>query len=269
MRRLALLFFVATTACPRPPSVDDGGTAPRCTVTDAAVTCAPRIDSVKGRDVYWQQPLGAAPAAGWPAVILYQGSFFGPSSTWNTVPRELAFGGYQQARLQALLLERGFTVLAPEAIAGVAWQTNVAVPWDLTDDKPVIDELLAALGRGDFGPVDTTRLYATGISSGGYMTSRMALSYPGSFRALAIQSASWATCASAACVLPETLPVDHPPTRLLHGRADATVPLFTAESYAQALKDQGHEAELVIDDTAGHEWLVDSPEQILGWFEAH
>ncbi|MFZ5438482.1 MAG: hypothetical protein ACOZQL_00670 [Myxococcota bacterium] len=267
--RALLSFLMLFAACARPQSLDDGGAAPRCTVTDEAVTCAPRIDTVDGRDVYWQQPVGAPPERGWPVVLVFQGSFFGPSSTWNTVPRDLAFGGYHQAKLQAALLEQGFTVIAPSALAGIAWQTNTGTPWELTFDRGFIEQLLAAMDRGDFGPIDPTRRYATGISSGGYMTSRMALSYAGKFRALAIQSASWATCAGLACALPATLPGDHPPTRLLHGRGDLTVPLSTAEAYAGALVAEGHVAELVVDDTVGHQWLPAAPELIVDWFQTH
>ena len=45
------------------------------------------------------------------------------------------------------------------------------------------------------GPLDPSRLLAIGVSSGGYMTSRMAVSYPGKFRALAI--AAGASCRAA------------------------------------------------------------------------
>ncbi len=248
-------------------AVDDGGTSPRCSVTESEVTCAPRLTSVFGRDVYWQSPPSPAPTH--PAVIVFQGSFFGPTATWGTAKKELAFGGYQQARMQALLLEHGFTVIAPSALGGVAWQTNTGLPWDATNDKPFLEALLAAMSRGDFGVIDDAHRYATGISSGGYMTSRMALSFPGTFRALAIASGSWATCAGVACALPSSLPALHPPTRFLHGRADTTVPLFTAEPYQKALVDQGFEADLIVDDAAGHEWLSVSPERIVEWFETH
>jgi poly(3-hydroxybutyrate) depolymerase len=232
------------------------------------VTCPPIITSLLGRDVYWQTPSSPAPAAGYPAVIVYQGSFFPPSATWGEVPTSTLFGGFQQARMQALLLEKGFTVIAPSA-QGVAWQTNTGVAWDSSSDKTFIDGLLDGMRTGTFGPIDATHLYATGISSGGYMTSRMAVSYPGVFRGLAIQSGSYATCAGVACVLPSVLPAQHPPTRFLHGRADLTVPLYTAEVYEQALVAQGFEADMVIDDAAGHEWLTVSPERILEWFQAH
>ncbi|HEY1089261.1 MAG TPA: prolyl oligopeptidase family serine peptidase [Archangium sp.] len=242
---------------------------PRCTVTDTAITCTPRIDRVESRDVYWQTPALRPPAAGFPAVIVFQGSLYAPSSTWNTVQVTAAYGGYQQARMQALLLERGFTVIAPSALNGFAWQTNTTFDWDASSDKAFIDAVLAKMRAGDFGPIDTTRLYATGISSGGYMTSRMALSWPGVFRALAIHSASWATCGGTFCAVPTTMPAGHPPTRFLHGRLDLTVPLYTAEPYEQRLRAQGFQADLIVNDSAGHEWLAVSPERITEWFESH
>jgi len=264
-----VLVFAASCQCGHDPNLNADAV---CSATDAEVLCPPRITTVDvngaQREVYWQAPHGEAPDAGRPVVVVYQGSFFGPSATWGTVKPDLAFGGFHQARLQVMLLEHGFTVVAPSAVAGVAWQTNATVPWGLTTDKVLVDGLLAGLDAGQFGAVDLSRLYATGISSGGYMTSRMALSYPGAFRALAIQSASWATCAGPVCVLPDALPADHPPTLFLHGANDATVPLFTAQPYVTKLMDQGTPVELDVED-AGHEWFADSPDRITGWFEAH
>lgn len=242
---------------------------PRCSFYDAKVNCPPVITPLLGRDVYWQSPSSAAPAAGFPAVIIYQGSFFAPAGAWNEVSSTALFGGFQQARLHALLLEKGFTVITPSALGGLAWQTNSGLPWDSTSDKTFIDGLLEGMRTGTFGPLDMSRLYATGISSGGYMTSRMAVSYPGVFRALIIHSGSYATCAGIACILPTTLPAQHPPTRFLHGRGDLTVPLYTAEAYEQALGDQGFESDLIIDDGAGHEWLTVAPERILEWVQGH
>jgi poly(3-hydroxyoctanoate) depolymerase len=250
------------------PVVLDAG-VPRCSFYDDKVNCPPVITQITARDVYWQTPSSPAPAAGFPAIVVYQGSFFAPSSTWNEVSAGLLFGGFQQARMQALLLENGFTVIAPTAPGGIAWQTNSGLPWDATGDKTFIDALLDGMRAGTFGPIDMSRLYATGISSGGYMTSRMAVSYPGVFRALIIHSGSYATCAGFACILPTTLPADHPPTRFLHGRGDLTVPLYTAENYQQKLSAGGFDTDLIIDDSAGHEWLSTSPERILEWVQSH
>jgi predicted esterase len=127
--------------------------------------------------------------------------------------------------------------------------------------------LLGAMAGGDLGPLDMDRLYAGGISSGGYMTSRMAVSYPGTFRALAIQSASYATCAGSLCVIP-ALPADHPPTMFLHGEADPVVPIATMLPYAAALEDQATPVERVIDATAGHEWLEAAPVEVPAFFAA-
>src|SRR5262249_52034297 len=122
---------------------------------------------------------------------------------------------------------------------------------------------------GTFGPIDMSRLYATGISSGGYMTSRMAVSYAGMFKALAVQSGSYATCAGLLCAIPDRLPSDHPPTLFLHGRVDLIVPLLTMQMYADRLTAEGHPVKVVIDDSAGHRTLARAPNEILAWFEAH
>jgi poly(3-hydroxyoctanoate) depolymerase len=245
----------------------------RCTVTESSVFCSHEVTPLDAgsvsRDVYWQTPSTPAPAGGYPVVLLYQGSLGGPSLTWGTLTPGVAFGGFHQGRLQAMLLDHGFTVIAPEAAAGVAWQTNSGVPYDLSTDKEVIDTLLAAIASGKFGPANMSRLYATGISSGGYMTSRMAVSHAGKFRALAIQSASYATCLGLVCSVPSQLPVDHPPTLFLHGALDTTVPLFTAERYHEELLAEGFETKKIVDPNAGHEWLTVSPAEITDWFTKH
>ena len=252
---------------------DDAAVPSRCKVTDKSVSCTHVVTRLvagpAARDVYWQTPATPPPAGGYPVVVLYQGSFFGPSITWGELTPSTAFGGFHQGRLQAMLLDSGFTVIAPEAAAGVAWQTNAVVPYELSTDKAVIDELLAAIEKGEFGPANLTRLYATGISSGGYMSSRMAVSHPGKFRALAIQSASYATCLGAVCNVPSSLPADHPPTLFLHGALDTTVPLFTAERYYDTLVASGFVTNKIVDDAAGHEWLAVSPVRITEWFVNH
>ena len=100
------------------------------------------------------------------------------------------------------------------------------------------------------------------------MTSRMAISYPGKFRALAVHSGSFAKCAGPLCQVPE-LPADHPPTLLVHGDQDSIVPLDTMRAYERQLKDQGLEVDTEVVAGAGHEWLEVSVTRIPAWFEAH
>lgn len=251
---------------------DAGAEASRCDVSEASVRCDVRTtmlsDGTAERAVYWQAPVGSAPPTGFPVALIFQGSLFGPSLTWGEITPAAPFGGFHQGLLQAELLDSGFVVIAPEAAGGVAWSTNVA-DYEASADKVLVLALLEAIAGGQFGPADMGRLYATGISSGGYMTSRMAVSHAGVFAALAIQSGSYATCLGPICNLPAELPADHPPTLFLHGEQDAIVPIGTVRAYYDALRVQGVETELVADPVAGHAWLAVAPARITEWFEMH
>lgn len=258
-------------------SVDSAepATGSRCTVTPERVWCTHETAVVQvgleERQVHWQVPVGEAPELGWPVAVVYQGSFFTAELSWDAAATE-PIGMYHQARLTQVLLDRGFAVITPETHLDGAtyWDTNVlpwAYAWESSADHELVVAILAAVARGDLGPLDTGRLYATGISSGGYMTSRMAVSYPGTFRALAIQSASYATCIGAVCVVPE-LTADHPPTLFLHGELDLVVPITTVGPYLDALGAAGVPVDSEVDPSAGHEWLEVSPERIADFFGA-
>jgi poly(3-hydroxybutyrate) depolymerase len=259
-----------------PGDVGDGGAcAPqftpssesRCTVSDASVDCTPVISTVGGRQVYWQAPLGTPPAAGWPAVVVYQPSYFGPDTTWSG-NSNAPFGAFNYMRMQALLLDNGFTVIAPATSNGCSWDTNFP-GYDMSSDATFVPALLAEIAGGaTFGPIDAKRLYATGMSSGGFMTSRMAVSYAGYFAALAIQSAGYATCSASPCDIPG-LPADHPPTLFLHGAMDPVVPVSFAQDYHARLLAQHTETQITIDPNAGHQVLAVAPQMVTCWFLAH
>lgn len=100
------------------------------------------------------------------------------------------------------------------------------------------------------------------------MTSRMAVSYPGKFRALAVHSGSYATCSSL-CVVPVPLPSNHPPTLFLHGGSDLIVPIQTMELYRDELQREGRVVDSVVNESAGHAWLAEGPGAIVGFFNAH
>jgi pimeloyl-ACP methyl ester carboxylesterase len=277
---LAMLGLVSGCG-PNPAPGGGGGTggaapAARCEVTPSNVVCRskPIVSITTGADtrrIYWNDPMTPAPNTGWPTVILYQGSIFGPSLTWDvTLPRGTTpFGGDHQVELVARLIDAGFLVVQPEAPGGIAWNTNGALPYETSQDAVFIPKLLSELASGRFGRADMTRLYAVGISSGGYMTSRMAVSYPGRFRALAIQSGSYATCLGPLCSVPGDLPDDHPPTLFLHGAADLTVGIATARDYFTKLKDSGIVTRFVEDPAAGHAWIAAAPSEVLAWFSTH
>jgi poly(3-hydroxyoctanoate) depolymerase len=227
----------------------------------------------RAREVQWQVPSGPVPAGGFPVAIVFHGSLFGTSAMWeanNTQP----YGAYYQAELVQTLLDRGFAVLTPEARASGStyWDTNVppySLAWTTAPDHKLMLALFQELETGSFGAINSNRMFAAGISSGGYMTSRMAEAYPGKFRALAIQSGSWATCSGAVCTIPRSLPMAHPPTLFLHGGLDLTVPISTARRYHQQLQERGIPTSFVTDEAKGHEWIPAAPAAVVAHFAAN
>lgn len=266
----ALVLISVLSGCHRGIRVPDGQ---RCAVEGDERACTHDTTRVRwgrlsSRKVHYQTPLGSPPQEGWPVAILFQGSLH-PAKTFWSAKRGDAFGGWHQVGVVEELLDAGFAVVTPSAANGAWWQTNVlpyAAAWTASPDHQLMLALFDAIDAGELGPLDDDHLVAAGISSGGYMTSRMAASYPGRFEALAIQSASWATCSGAVCVLPDALPEDHPPTLFLHGADDVVVPPRTMEPYADALAADGVPVEVLLDDDAGHAWLAEAPEAVVEWF---
>lgn len=250
--------------------------ASRCTSTATSISCSSQtawIDSggAGQRKVVFQVPAGSAPSTGWPVALLFHGSLVRVSGF--TYASDAPFGGYHQGELIRALLDNGYAVIAPNALtAAEAWQTNdlqYAEDYAASNDQLFFNNLFKAMNAGRFGKLDPARWYATGISSGGYNTSRMALSFPDRFKALAIQSASRATCVGARCQVPQMLPADHPPTLFLHGMADRVVPWSSMQPYHDGLLYQGVETALHSEADGGHEWFVASPAKILDWFQHH
>jgi len=273
----------------------DGG-ASRCTATSTMITCTEQtftITTPAGSDeeagttypayqrvVYYQVPLGTPPASGWPVVFMFQGSFLSAQYTFSATSAE-DYGMYYQTGVVKVLLDAGYAVLAPEALDSgeTYWQTNIspyAADWSGSPDDLLIQAMLADVANGTFGHLDPSRLFATGISSGGYMSSRMAISYVGKFRALAIESGAYATCLSGASVITDgectvpTLSATHPPTLFLHGNLDTViVPEWTVTAYETALKAAGVAYKEVDDADAGHQWIPEAPAAVLSWFNTY
>lgn len=263
-----------TPADPTPPSGGSvtGPTASRCTLTTEKVDCSHVSLTLSSRTVAYQTPIGTPPATGWPTVVFFQGSFVPGDSVFAASASD-PFGRYELTRTVKKLLDAGYAIVSPNAPLGgtTFWQTNVAPYaqiWTGCADDLLMQAMFDSLDKGDFGPVNTKRLYAMGISSGGFMTSRMAVSYPGKFRALADHSGSYATCGPT-CSVPTPLPTDHPPTLFLRGDNDVVVPMSVVTPYIDALVAEGHEAKLVTDPKAGHEWLPEGAEAVTSWFDSH
>ncbi|WP_163834149.1 extracellular medium-chain-length polyhydroxyalkanoate depolymerase [Spartinivicinus ruber] len=252
----------------------------RCLVTpkslfqSGTIECSYKIYAVPvnehlSREVKYQLPLGEPPKAGWPVVLLFQGNFFPVQFKRST---DDPLDSYYETLAIKRLLDQGFAVLAPKAESELDWLTNSAGPftqYELTSDYAFFKRLLAAIKKGTFGPVDNQRKYAAGMASGGYNTSRMAVSFSQEFKALAIHSASYATCTGPTCSIPQSLPVDHPPTLFVHGFLDTVVPWWTMDQYYAKLLEQNIPTNRLTDYLAGHQWVSESPAAIITWFQQY
>lgn len=265
------LMLVAVAAC-SPAPVPAGS---RCTTNALVLSCPHHTTTIvaagEARQVRWQVPRGAAPAGGWPTVIMFQGTGATPALTWTASPVE-PFGAYAQTQVVQRLLDNGFAVLTPAThLGGVTfWDTNnplVANYFD-SNDHALMLRIFDELDAGRFGEARATSLFATGISSGGYMTSRMAVSYPGRFKAIAIAAGSYADCIGPICDV-GPIPDDHAPTLFLHGALDPVVPLFTMDAYHDKLRARGIETRRIVDPLALHRWIDASPGAVLNWFREH
>jgi hypothetical protein len=249
--------------------------ASRCSVSALEVACAHESLILDGRPILFATPPGNAPAGGWPVALIFQGTGFGPPTMWHWTildPVGTILGGRNQVLLVKALLDAGFAVITPSGDLGaLVWDTNLP-PWDIdwsdAPDNRFMQDLFGASDGGAFGPLSCTRWFATGVSSGGYMTSRMAVSYRGRFRALAIESASYATCSGPLCIIP-SLPADHPPTLFLHGALDVIVPVVTALAYEARLHAMNVPTEIVIDPLFAHGWIPAAPTQVVSWFQTY
>lgn len=277
MRYLLLLAACSgTSSQPAPDAAVDASPTPssdesRCVLAGTELTCTSHAIELAGRTVTYELPLGTAPADGWPVVIFYQGSFV-PGARAFAASTTASFGQYELTSTIKALLDRGYAVIAPNARndGSLYWQSNVppyATNWSGCDDDVLVQQLVAATADHTFGPLNTSRRYAMGISSGGFMTSRMAVSYPGTFRALVVASGSYATC-GVTCRVP-ALPADHPPTLFLHGEDDRTVPVSSMTPYRDKLTAEGFTVDAVIRPGAGHEWLPEGKTVVPDWFDAH
>jgi len=209
---------------------------------------------------------------------MFQGSFF-PAIFFFLAPLGVEpFGGTYQVLMVKALLDNGFAVIAPDAIAGgiTFWNTNIP-PWDspieipglwsTAPDARLLANLFTKIKAGEFGPLDMGHMHAAGISSGGYMASRMAWYYPDQIRSVIIESAAFYYCAEYICVPPPpgSLKQNHPPTLFLHGTLDVVVPIWTMQWYADAMTRAKLVHKVVINPLCGHEWLPTAPQEVLNW----
>ncbi|MCA9495174.1 MAG: hypothetical protein KC621_34840, partial [Myxococcales bacterium] len=244
-------------------------TGSTCERDGTVLRCPHDTVDIDGRQVHVALPEGTPPEGGWPVAWMLQGSF-APASLYLSASSLTPAGGVHGVQTSAALLDAGVAVLAPEARGdGFGfWDTNVppwARDWDSSPDAAFFLAIEGAVEAGELGPLSSGRWGALGISSGGYMASRLAVWQPDRFDAIAIVAASYASCSGALCQVPDELPAEHPPTLFLHGAIDPVVPVATMWPYHDRLASEGVEVAAEVRPLGVHTFPDDTAEVAGGW----
>lgn len=146
-----------------------------------------------------------------------------------------------------------FIAVSPQCPSGKLWSSE---DWF----GPLYEELLEKY------PIDTNRVYLTGVSMGGGGVFDVAKDYPDAFAALAPLCA-WASTTERICNLKEI------PIWTFHGTKDDVVPISQTESKVKALKDCQGNIEFTRLEGEGHSihWLYEpeSKYDIFAWLLKH
>lgn len=240
------------------------------------------------RIVRWQVPEGTPPAGGWPVAVYYAGTQL--TDTSHAFARNVgdSYGREYEPQIIHELLDdphgsgKRYAVFVPDPPASAGflqfWNTNAVNPYELSCDYDFFRDFFGEIKGGSYGTAsrfNMSRRYAYGISSGGYNSSRMAVTFNsgsadgGTWKALGILSASYASCVSALCSIP-TLPSNHPPTKFWSGQLDPLVPISTVNLYYQKLVLGGFSTQL-LQHPYGHEFTIDSigVGGVKAWFDSY
>ncbi len=154
-------------------------------------------------------------------------------------------------------LESGFYHDFPFVV--VCPQCPSASWWNRESDalNGLLDQIIAEL------PIDTQRIYLTGMSMGGFGAWDLALKYPHRFAAIA------PVCGGGFSFLADR--IKHLPVWVFHGAKDMVVPLFYSESMVNALKKQGADVEFTVYPEATHDAWSETYRNpaLFEWFLNH
>lgn len=146
-----------------------------------------------------------------------------------------------------------FVVISPQCCVGDDWR----YAWQ---PEPLIQLIDHALGECR---VDPARVYATGISMGGYGAWRLAAAHPDRFAAIAPICGGGDPRRAA-----RLAPV---PIWAFHGAKDDIVPLSESEEMVRAVLAAGGDAKLTVYPNAGHDSWTETyeNEDLYDWLLSH
>lgn len=187
---------------------------------------------------------------------------------------------YENAYIQTLR-DAGFVVIAPTANrivpfyigpAVLAWEANISPyssHFERGRDYQLTQHLLNNLEDFSSVPIDPSKIFLSGFSSGGYMSSRLAQDplIAKLIRGIVVHSASYGECLASQCYVPANLPDWHPNTLLVANKDDSIVPFYTVEMYQARLKANRIPHQTVFSNEGDHAWKKNHGEKIIEWLK--
>ena len=193
------------------------------------------VRSVAELDYLLYVPRGAShePSKKWPLVLFLHGAGERGSDLSKVAvhgpPKLAAAGG-----------DLPFILVSPQCPVGKVW------------DAPLLIKLLDQIQRRL--PVDSRRVYVTGLSMGGYGTWDLAMRYPERFAAVAPICGGGERIRSLLLSSSPREAIKGLKVRVYHGGKDTVVPLAESERMVEAFKKLGTvDIELTVYPEAGHD----------------
>lgn len=145
-----------------------------------------------------------------------------------------------------------FIVISPQCPKG-HWWTSMMYPL-----KSLLDYSIKTYN------IDTSRIYLTGLSMGGYGTFAFSLLYPGYFAAVAPMCGGGTPSMVNFCK-------NYPPIWVFHGDADKIVPISSSKIMVNKMKDAGYDVKFTIYKGGDHYMFQKAyrEEGLFDWFLAH
>jgi len=232
------------------------------------------LKEISGRHVYCVHPEGMPPANGWRVIILLHGRGQSGGAWFGKGP--LSMG--EQKTFPQDALRANYAILAPDSgknpISGARQWDCMHRVVERSEDLLFFRDLLNWVKKNDWARLDAGQAYVAGISSGGFMASRLAHVFPSRIRAVCIVSAGNADSVKMGHKLvsifdsstTQTISVSHPSALILHGTADRLVPVDMARRYFHDLQAAGVRVRYEEIPGGRHAWHAAFNKIILEWF---
>lgn len=244
-----------------------------CTAPITIPASGPIHYDLSGRDIIFANPSASSKL---PVIIVIHGRTQS-NGIWFDYSKH-------QGIFTQKAINLGYAVIAPDSIEPTCpGEKHWAYTTGDTVDLQFFNNIFAWIENNP--NLDSSRVYIAGISSGGFMTSRLALNIGTSkIKGVVVHSAGDADYSSITSAnncntalnqnIPTNIPSTHPKTLLINGINDQLDPVIMGENYYSALTTAGISANIIkVNCGSGtehlicHDWFNENDYTILNFFE--